>query len=73
MLKNLLKSTIGLFCIIFFASCGKCKECHCQNYWTNDTDIYEICRDNFMSNSDYKDYIEDRENQGCKCKADILW
>jgi len=83
MKKLFLISTVLLFLMIF-SSCNKCKECHCEDSWSSDTQIYEVCRDNFISKEAYNDYVENLEvivtdssgniiSGGCECKADILW
>ena len=82
MKKLFLISTVLLFLTIF-SSCDKCKECHCEYSWSSDMQIYEVCRDNFISKEAYNDYIENLEVivtdssgntiSGCECKADILW
>jgi hypothetical protein len=83
MKKLLLLTTVAFM----FASCNKCKECTQEDYngstyqyTTEDTNgnvetygdqIIEICSDNFESNKDFKEYIEEIEDQGADCKSDF--
>ncbi len=54
-----------------FAACNKCKEC--SNDWADGEEypMEEVCRDNFDSNDDYKDFIDDMEDDGWNCKSDF--
>ena len=69
------------FVFLMMVGCKKCQECQCGDD-TNYT-IFEVCRDNFKSNDDYKAEIKRWEIEGlrdssyifkpCECKPDILW
>ena len=66
---------------LMMVGCKRCQECQCgyDHYY----EIFEVCRDNYKSNDDYKREIDYIESQGrrinntywlsCECKPDILW
>ena len=62
-----------------FTACNKCKECTPENneFLSHNGETIvrpneEICSDNFESNKDFKNFIEEKEEQGYECKSD-LW
>jgi hypothetical protein len=83
-MKKLLLLTAVAF---MFAACNKCKECTMEDsdgsnfeYTTYDQNgnietygdqITEVCSDNFETKKDFKDYIEEMEDQGAECKSDF--
>ena len=62
---------------LMMVGCKKCQECQCGD--DNNYLIFEVCRDNYKSNDDYKTAIDSIESSGlgpgvpCECKPDILW
>ena len=69
---------------LMMVGCKRCQECQCSddNYY----EIFEVCRDNYKSNDDYKLAIDEIETEprllhtstqygwlSCECKPDILW
>mgnify|MGYP007063432029 CR=1 FL=1 len=72
---KILSLLMAIFFISSISSCDKCQECHCEYQWTNNVHIFEVCRDNFLSKKEYKEYIDNIEADSnyCECKADILW
>ena len=77
-MKNLLIVSLLVFAL---TSCNKCVECTHDDYeWTtwdgqfqetHGDRIEEICRDNFESKKDYKDYIDAMEDDDWDCKSDF--
>ena len=79
------KLILILLCFpLIFSSCQQCKECVPQDrtqvigYDQENDPIYsiipfvEVCRDNFYSKTDYKNYIYNLETElGYSCKSDF--
>ena len=76
-MKNLKLLLIAAIAFAFTA-CNKCKECTSENNEiegiNGETIVMpneEICSDNFESNKDFKNFIEEKEEQGYECKSDF--
>ena len=68
MKKILLIATIAFA----FTACNKCVECENDSWADGEDNPYlEVCSDNFESKDDYKDYIDDMEDEGWDCKSDF--
>jgi hypothetical protein len=79
------KLLLILLCLpLLFSSCQQCKECEPSDlnqvigYDQENEPIYavipfiEVCRDNFNSKQDYKNYIYKLETElGYSCKSDF--
>ena len=61
--------------VVSFSSCSRCVECE-GDYMNDGTaeggPYYEVCRDNFESNSEYREYVELLDSLGYDCKSDLL-
>ena len=82
-IKNILLLAI---LVLAFSSCNKCKECSGKLVvimngetitvegpeYGVDEPMFEVCRDDFDSNDDYKDFIVYlEEDYGLECKSDF--
>ena len=67
MKKILLTIAIVSF-IASISCCSRCKDCTCSNNGLTPPFTSEVCREDFNSSEEYRDFIEHLESIDCDCK-----